>query len=142
MRYRQMNLGLVVLCAWGLSGCVTDPFAAKPTAPVSKRDAIGAGGRIERAAEGRRIAVGGGESMAPIYGDGTVIVTDPIAYEDLEVGMIVAFVNPGGIQVVHQLIRKEWEGWVTRGLNNFHEDSGFLTEANLIGVVYAVFQAE
>ena len=80
--------------------------------------------------------------MAPIYGENSVIVTQPIAYEDLEKGMIVAFINPQGLRVVHQLTRLTQNGWRSQGLNNAFEDEGYVTPQNLIGVVYGVFQSE
>ena len=58
---------------------------------------------------------GEGISMAPIYGDNTVLVITPIEFDQLEVGMIVAYHNQWGDQIVHQLLKREGKSWVARG---------------------------
>lgn len=123
------------------SGCETtrtpDPSSTSP-----RGDVIRAAVDLERQENGREATIGGGESMAPVFGENSVIVTHPIAFKELEVGMMVAFFNEDGIRVVHQLIKLTPNGWVSQGLNNAFPDEGFVTAENLIGEVYGVFQSE
>ena len=85
---------------------------------------------------------GGGYSMAPIYGSNTLIVTAPIAFEELKIGMIVAYRSRSGNRYVHQLIQKKHRNWVAKGLNNPTRDPELVTPENLIGVVYAIFNSQ
>jgi hypothetical protein len=92
--------------------------------------------------EGRASAAGSGGSMQPVFGDNTMIVISEIAYEDLQPGLTVAYINRRGHQVVHQIIEKETAGWRVQGLNNEIEDLDHVTRENLLGVIYASFAAE
>ncbi len=80
--------------------------------------------------------------MAPIYGDNTVLVITPIDFDQLEAGMIVAYRNKWGDQIVHQLVRRDGHKWVAKGLNNERVDMEPVTRKNLIGVVYASFNSQ
>jgi hypothetical protein len=87
---------------------------------------------------GRSAAVGRGESMAPIFGDNTMLVLTQIPYDELEAGMLVAYRNERGIQVVHRLIERTSRGdWRAQGINNPGEDRERVTRGNYLGVVYA-----
>ena len=77
--------------------------------------------------------------MSPVYGDNTLLVINPIKYEDLKPGMTVAYVNSHGMRVVHKLVSKTKGGWYVIGLNNARVDEDLVTPENLIGVVYASF---
>lgn len=132
-------------CALGLllafSGCATVHNTAAPSSTASKREVLAAAVALERQEEGRSAATGAGSSMAPIYGENTVIVTTPITFEELEAKMVVAFISEKKGRVIHQLTRKTRFGWRSQGLNNSAEDEGYVTAENLIGVVYGVFQS-
>lgn len=84
-------------------------------------------------------AVGTGSSMQPVYGDETLLVINPIAYDDLRPGMTVAYRNQRGVRVVHRLVVRLADGWRIMGLNNDRVDEDVVTRENLIGVVYASF---
>jgi hypothetical protein len=92
--------------------------------------------------EGRVSAAGSGGSMQPVFGSNTMVVISKIAFDDLKVGMTVAYLNRKGHQVVHQIIEKKARGWRVQGLNNEIEDLDFVTRDNLLGVIYASFAAE
>ncbi len=85
---------------------------------------------------GREVLVGAGDSMAPVYGDGSVLVTRPIDYRQLRAGMTVVYVNVEGHRVAHRLIRLEDHGWRAQGINNATPDADLVTAENLVGVVY------
>jgi hypothetical protein len=91
---------------------------------------------------GRSAAVGAGESMAPVYGDNTLLVVAKVPYDTLEAGMTVAYTNNRGTRVVHRLLEKTGGGWRVQGLNNGMADRDRVTEENLIGVVYASLNSE
>ncbi len=80
--------------------------------------------------------------MAPLYGDNTYVVVEPIAFEALTEGMIVAYRNRNGHNVVHRLVRLERGAWVAEGINNPAADRDKVTPQNLLGVVYATFYAQ
>jgi hypothetical protein len=135
-----------------ISGCATDEnggapssgSAAKlvPSTNVSRVQAWKDAEMVASMGEGRASAAGSGGSMQPVFGDNTMIVISKIAYEDLQAGMTVAYLNRRGHQVVHQIIEKETAGWRVQGLNNEIEDLDHVTRENLLGVIYASFAAE
>jgi len=92
--------------------------------------------------QGRQALVGGGASMNPVYGENTMLVVHPIAYQDLKVGMTVVYLSKAGHRVAHQLIAKERGGWRAQGINNANQDAELVTPENLIGVVYASIVSE
>ena len=91
---------------------------------------------------GREVLFGAGESMAPVYGDGSVLVTRPIDYRQLRAGMTVVYVSIEGHRVAHRLIRLEDHGWRAQGINNDTPDAELVTPENLVGVVYASLAQE
>lgn len=110
---------------------------AVPSADVKKLQAWQDANMIAGRSQGREALVGGGRSMNPVYGENTMLVVHPIAFEKLTVGMTVVYVNRDGKRVAHQLVAKEANGWRARGLNNLQEDTELITRDNLVGVVYA-----
>jgi len=77
--------------------------------------------------------------MQPVFGEDTLLVINPIAYDDLRPGMTVAYRNRRGVRVVHRLVVKLADGWRIMGLNNDRVDDAVVTRENLIGVIYASF---
>lgn len=124
-------------------GCATPPPepAAKeiPATDVGRMQAWKDAERVAAMGEGRLTVIGAGESMLPVYGEGTVLVLSKIGYAELKSGMQVAYVNSAGREVVHVLVESDARGWRVRGLNNETEDRERVTPSNLIGVVYASF---
>lgn len=99
--------------------------------------------RLAGQAEAGSPAVGRGESMAPVFGDTTMLVLTQLPFDDLEPGMLVAYRNERGVQVVHQLVRRSSRGeWQAQGINNPGPDPERITRANYIGVVYAALAHE
>jgi hypothetical protein len=108
-----------------------------PSSNVSRLQAWQDASTVASRGEGRASLVGAGESMNPVYGDTTMLVVTEIAYEKLQPGMTVVYINKQGHRVAHQLISKERGGWKAQGINNEFADSELVTPANLVGVVYA-----
>jgi hypothetical protein len=76
--------------------------------------------------------------MAPIFGETTMLVLTRLPFAELEPGMMVAYRNLEGFQVVHRLVERTARGeWTVRGLNNPRMDQERVTSANYLGVVYA-----
>jgi hypothetical protein len=129
------------LCAIiGVAGC-TGPNARttpEPTPPgTARREAWHDAELLAAIEPGRDVLLGAGDSMAPIYGDGTILVIRPVAFEDLREGMTVVYLNSEGRRVAHRLVRHEQEGWRAQGLNNLEPDSELVTARNLVGQLYA-----
>ncbi len=67
----------------------------------------------------------------------------PFLSEDFgRLGTIVAYRARRGGPVVHQLWRRKGRKWIAKGINNRDFDPEPATAKNLIGVIYAVFNAE
>lgn len=109
-----------------------------PSADVARLEAWKDAERVAAAAPGRAPAVGKGTSMAPLYGDNTMLVMVQVPFEELAAGMVVAYRSSRGHQIVHRLVELTRRGdWRAAGLNNPQEDVERVTRDNLIGVVYA-----
>lgn len=121
-----------------LSGCGLGyaPNASAPASTISTRDSARAAAIIEDQMDGRISGPAEGNSMQPLYGSNAYLIITPIDYADLEPGMLVAYKDLFGRRVVHALLRKEGKYWTVQGVNNAHEDADYVTEQNLIGVVY------
>ncbi len=129
--------GLILLP--GLVGCSAPATqqSPAPTAGASQREIWHDAELLAARESGRDVLVGAGESMAPVYGDGSVLVIRPVPYEQLRAGMTVVYLNREGRRVAHRLWRQEAKGWRARGLNNTEPDAELVTPQNLLGVVYA-----
>jgi hypothetical protein len=143
VRMLSALLSVLVLCV----ACTTAPEAApaarapavSPSVDVNVDQAWSDAKAVAARGSGRMPAVGTGTSMQPVYGDNTLLVISPIAYEQLRPGMIVAYRNRRGVRVVHRLVIKLADGWRIMGLNNDRIDDELVTPQNLIGVIYASF---
>ena len=113
-----------------------------PSSSTSARTTTTVARIVRWEVHGGTIAQGDGISMAPIYGENTVVVLAPIAFEDLKPEMIVAYRNRRGELVVHQIVNKIGKKWLARGINNRTFDRDRVTKNNLVGVVYAVFNSK
>ena len=80
--------------------------------------------------------------MEPLYTENTIILTIPFPYDDLEEAMIIAYRNRDGKIVIHELLRKERDGWLAVGVNNPTVDPELVTQQNFLGVVYGVIYTE
>ena len=124
------------------SAAATNTDKLVPSTNVSRVQAWKDAELVASMGEGRASAAGSGGSMQPVFGDNTMVVISKIAYEELQPGMTVAYLNHRGHQVVHQIIEQDASGWRVQGLNNETEDLDHVTRENLLGVIYASFAAE
>ena len=149
---RVSGLLLLLPLLLALAGCESDssgPSIRRPSEPlptpsanVSRLQAWQDANLIASRESGREALVGGGTSMNPVYGDNTMLVVQPIDYDQLKAGMTVVYVNDQGKRVAHQLIKKEARGWRAQGIDNDVEDYDYVTPDNLVGVVYASLVSE
>ena len=126
-------------CASPDTGAAAKEPSAPPSANVNVDQAWHDAKTVAAREPGREPAMGAGASMQPVYGDNTMLVISPIAYDQLREGMSVAYLNRRGVRVVHRLIERVDGGWRVIGLNNEREDDDLVTRQNLIGMVYASF---
>lgn len=135
-RIRTAGLSAIM---W-VAGCAGPAARTTPElpAPGTARREVWHDAELLAAIEpGRDVLFGAGDSMAPVYGDGTVLVIRPVAFEDLREGMTVVYLNSDGRRVAHRLVRREQEGWRAQGLNNREPDPELVTMENLVGQLYA-----
>jgi len=136
------GVALIVCAGCASSGPSDDPSdKAAPASDVGRTQAWKDAEAVVAMGNGRLSAIGAGESMLPVYGEGTVLVLSTIDFTALKPGMQVAYMNDAGHQVVHVLVSFDdaKNGWRVRGLNNETDDRSKVTPSNLIGVVYASF---
>ena len=135
-------LRLLPLCTLlALCGCVTIDRDTTPSSTASRGEIFQAADMLRRGEAGRHMGSGAGDSMAPVYGENTMLVITPIEFDELEQGMIVAYRSKDGRRIVHRLEYKQGDRWIARGLNNQALDPEPVTRDNLLGVVYAVLTA-
>lgn len=88
---------------------------------------------------GAFVVRGRGESMHPLYPNGTLLVVQPQPYASLQRGMTVMFRCAANRTVTHVLVARTADGWRTAGLNNRRDDFVCVNAANIAGVVIAAF---
>jgi signal peptidase I len=78
-------------------------------------------------------------SMRPAFDDNTLLLTEPAAFADLEIGDIIVFRHTGtGARVVHRIVERRKGGYWTKGDHNLRMDDELVTEANYIARVYGI----
>ena len=107
--------------------------------PVAESDAWERAGALARQTPGAVVLVGFGESMLPLYPPGTILVLQPLAFENLARGQTAIYRNRAHQVVAHTLVAKARDGWRSAGINNRIHDMDAVQAANLLGVVIAAF---
>jgi signal peptidase I len=110
-----------------------------PASPVLIRDALADAQALARTHDGAKVMKIAGTSMLPYFGDGALVVVQPIEESKLRAGMLVVYRNRFGEIIAHRLVARQDSGWQIKGYNNDQPDSTLVTGANLVGVVYATF---
>lgn len=106
---------------------------------VAPQDAWRFAERYAATRAGCEVVVGRGDSMLPLYRDGTVLVLERMEMADLQPGMTVVFIGDSGRPVAHTLVEKTVRGWRAAGLNNGHRDETFVRSRNYVGTVVRAF---
>jgi signal peptidase I len=89
---------------------------------------------------GSVIALGMGDSMLPLYRDGTMVVVERRPLNSLKPGMTIVFKSAEGWSVAHALVEKTSDGWVTMGIHNPEPDGALVTDQNYVGVVVRAYE--
>lgn len=97
-------------------------------------------GRIAAHNPGSFVLVGTGRSMQPLYAPGTILVLQPLPFNQLKRGQTVIYRSRESKVVAHVLVAKARDGWRAQGLNNRTHDMEPVRSGNLVGVVVAAFQ--
>ncbi|WP_309398807.1 hypothetical protein [Cerasicoccus maritimus] len=108
---------------------------------VSLQQAISDGQKVAERNAGWEVMLGGGQSMAPYFGNGSVLLVDEAPMSKLKPGMMVVFEDEAGDLVGHWLMRNEDGRWITRGVNNRRDDPGSLNAHNYRGVIFGVLNS-
>ena len=136
-----MGLGLLALL--GLSGCASADAVtmSSETSTMARATTMHLAQVVKAAQPDAELATASGKSMQPIYSENTIFVIKPIDFEALQPGMKVAYSDPEGNQIVHQLRSKRDGSWEVEGVNNENPDRYNVTRQNLVGYVYMSFQS-
>jgi signal peptidase I len=117
-------------------------LAASPVARCEgTADPLADARTLASAHDGLRVMRVQGASMMPFFDDGAVVVVKSIPVERLYPGMVIVYRNRFGETIAHRLVAAVAGGWRVKGEANGRPDSTLVTAHNLIGVVYAVFNA-
>jgi signal peptidase I len=114
----------------------------RPVAPVGAIQALADARALASQHAALKVMQVEGVSMLPYFGPGSVLVVKPVATARLREGMIAVYVNRFGEKIAHRLEKHNADGWEARGYNNRNSDSTPVTSANLLGIVYAVFNTD
>ena len=114
----------------------------RPVSPVGIEQALSDARALAGQDANLKVMQVDGISMLPYFGPGSVLVVKPITAARLREGMVVVYTNRFGEKVAHRLEAQLGEGWKVKGYNNSRSDSTLVTGANLLGVVYAVFNTD
>jgi len=132
-----------LLSLW--TGCNSTGSGSSTTtfAPVDYNEAFKLGQQVKFRDSGAYMARTSGTSMEPVLTKNTIIIVRPIDFKDLEAGMTVGYLTKNGDRVLHQLVRRAGKSaWIAKGINNTTEDREYVTEKNLLGVLYTVLYNE
>jgi signal peptidase I len=88
---------------------------------------------------GAQVLYGAGNSMEPLYADGTAVVVDHYDYTKLQPGMAVVYWSNLGYRICHVIIGQSYRGFIMQGLNNDCRDDEYVTPENYIGVITQAF---
>lgn len=126
----------------GLAICVSAFAGVAPSSPVSLDGALRDAAKIAARHPGMKVMRVEGASMLPYFGEGSVLLVQETASAALKPGAVVVYKNNFGDTVAHRVIGGDViNGWVVKGYNNDRADTTRVTDANLIGTVYATLFA-
>ncbi len=127
LTFRQFT-GLIALTGllFGFTGCTSISIQHDLTtvmARLPQPELVGPGQELQTAEKeaskipGAGALCGTGQSMAPLYAEGTAVVVVPYNFEKLHTGMAVVYWSSRGYRVGHVLIGETRNGFIAQGLN-------------------------
>lgn len=146
--FRHPAAVLLALLGFALGGCATTTpnqrmeflvrSAPAPTLVAAGRELAAAESHASRDPATFAL-IGSGQSMAPLYANGTAIVVREQSFFTLRPGMAVVYRSQRGHYVAHSLVERLRDGWLAAGVNNAEPDEELVTPGNLIGVIKAAY---
>ncbi len=116
--------------------------ASAPTTPVSLNSALRDAATLAAVRPDLKVMRVAGVSMLPYFGEGSVLLVKAARAESLKPGMVIVYTSRFGETVAHRVIGGDAvNGWTVKGYNNASADTTRVTDANLIGTVYATLHA-
>lgn len=132
---------LLALAALFAAQSISAESLPVPRSGVAIDDAVADGVTVAAMNPAWEVMIGAGKSMAPHYGEGSVLVVDRMPFEQLRPGMMVVFQDRDGDWVGHWLVSRDESGWRTQGANNGSMDPDTLTPERYRGVIFGVLNA-
>ncbi len=149
-RLQAATVAILGLASTLWTGCANfeDPTLslAQVSAMSPAAEVVGTGAAVQKAHAyvaahpDAQIALGTGDSMLPLYKDGTMIVIRHVPLDSLKPGMTIVYKSAEGWTVAHALVAKTSAGWVTMGINNPEPDANLVTSRNYVGVVVKAYE--
>jgi len=102
---KQVLLFAALFMSLCFLGCNTTAQNNTTFAPVDYDQAFKLGQMVTFRHSGAYIARTSGISMEPVLTKNTIIIVQPIDFDDLEMGMMFGYRTQDGVCVLHQLIR-------------------------------------
>jgi signal peptidase I len=136
------NRILSLATALGLAFSALAPLAAHAGAPSSGVPFVNVLADARKVAglnSGWQVFMVKGQSMEPHFGGNSLLLTARTDYAGLRAGMLVVYKDGVGDLVAHRIIELTAQGWIAKGFNNDKVDPGLVTEGNLQGVVFGIF---
>jgi len=117
------------------------PLTARAVAPssgLSFEDVLDGAHRVAELNTGWQIFKAEGQSMEPLFGKNSLVLTAHTDFKDLRLGMLVVYKDASGDLVAHRLVERADGGWVAKGYNNNKVDPALVTPNNLVGVIFGI----
>jgi signal peptidase I len=81
-------------------------------------------------------------SMRPMFNERAFLVSEPVKYDELQVGDIVTYWHPArNVSIVHRILEKKSGGFWTKGDYNDRPDDIYLTPRSHVRRVFAIIYA-
>jgi len=117
-----------------LGSCCAEPKSIPASLTLCKAHVLAA------QTEGCSVITGRGNSLAPLYPEGTALVVAQLPCDALQRGMKVVYRNRSNRFVARVLVPRAHDGWRSTGLNNRSHVGEDVDATDLVGVIIAAFQ--
>ncbi len=110
--------------------------ARAPASAIDYQFAVKEAKAIIESQEHWQLMRGSGNSMEPLFGEGSLLLVEKASINQIRPGMVVVYRDSSGMLVAHNVERVEITGVQAKGINNSAADPELVTTENLIGVVF------
>lgn len=136
---------LVSILFWGaLADAWADAWAdARPvSSPVPYEQALNDAIRLRSLKADWQAFQAVGDSMLPHYSDHSVLLLSPVRFDQIENGMMIAYVDQDGDLVGHLVVSVDSHTVTTRGANNERSDPMEVSPSQIVGQVFGVLHGK